>query len=715
MPGAGEHEPASRNTASGAGGSVYQFGRVDGDVSFDRTPAPGALAGPLEALAREVRFRWEREERVHDLSPLPLRCRMAAEELAEYRPGPAERPDLTGELSRIADLHERVPSRRLVVLGEAGMGKSALCLRFVLDVLDRRRDTEAVPVLFALGSWDPAAVPLTGWLIERLARDYPQPGGPRVAADLVKAGLVLPVLDGFDEISDGLHARALRRISAHRMPLLLTSRRQQYAAAVEADKAMAAAEVVELEPLSPADVADQLRRGAKRIIVDGRAETNWEPVLRRLREAPDHSASRHLAAVLRTPLMFSLARRAYRVRDPVELLDARRFPTEEAVEEHLLGTVVPTAYDDDPERPPRWPPDRAERWLAHLAAHLRGLETHDLRWWRIAATTRRSSRALVMALVTGLVLFLVLTVVSGTAYSLLGMGLRAGALAGVLDGLLAGGVGGPLFGIAHGAALLTSRTPAEPSRVRLLLRARNDAERRSVRRIAVRTAVAALLGVACGIGLGLGRGALRAWTYGPGALPGAWVDALLFAIMFGTAATLVFGVIAALEAPIDIRSAATPAALLRANRETTLGLFLLCGPVFGLIVGVSGGVLRELLDGSLWGVPLDWNVLSTIHFATSSGLGGGIAAMLAFTAWGEWLVFGRFWLPLRGKVPWRTAAFLEDAHERNVLRQHGSAYQFRHARLRDHLARGHQRERGTSGRGPRRARTSPVRSRPAPS
>ena len=55
------------------------------------------------------------------------------------------------------------------------------------------------------------------------------------------------------------------------------------------------------------------------------------------------------------------------------------------------------------------------------------------------------------------------------------------------------------------------------------------------------------------------------------------------------------------------------------------------------------------------------------------------------TAWGQWLLFARFWLPCRGELPWRTAAFLEDAEARGVLRRTGAVYRFRHVRLRDAL------------------------------
>jgi hypothetical protein len=63
----------------------------------------------------------------------------------------------------------------------------------------------------------------------------------------------------------------------------------------------------------------------------------------------------------------------------------------------------------------------------------------------------------------------------------------------------------------------------------------------------------------------------------------------------------------------------------------------------------------------------------------------GVGGVLSLTAWGQWAVFGRVWLPLTGRLPWAVVAFLDDAHERGVLRQSGTVYQFRHARLQDRL------------------------------
>jgi hypothetical protein len=38
-------------------------------------------------------------------------------------------------------------------------------------------------------------------------------------------------------------------------------------------------------------------------------------------------------------------------------------------------------------------------------------------------------------------------------------------------------------------------------------------------------------------------------------------------------------------------------------------------------------------------------------------------------------------------VPYRLLEFLDDAHKLGILRQVGARYQFRHARVQDHLAK----------------------------
>ena len=60
---------------------------------------------------------------------------------------------LAGSDSDLADVIARVPTGRLVVLGEPGSGKTMLMVRLVLDLLTRRSSGGPVAVLASLASW----------------------------------------------------------------------------------------------------------------------------------------------------------------------------------------------------------------------------------------------------------------------------------------------------------------------------------------------------------------------------------------------------------------------------------------------------------------------------------------------------------------------------------------------------------------------------------
>jgi hypothetical protein len=78
--------------------------------------------------------------------------------------------------------------------------------------------------------------------------------------------------------------------------------------------------------------------------------------------------------------------------------------------------------------------------------------------------------------------------------------------------------------------------------------------------------------------------------------------------------------------------------------------------------------------------------ISSTPRLTETVVGAAVFATVVLgKAWGQWLVFARFWLPLRGELPWRAEAFLEDAVARGALRRTGAVYRFRHVRLRDAL------------------------------
>jgi NACHT domain/Trypsin-like peptidase domain len=699
-------------------------------VHLTRLPPPPphpplAEGDPAEALAGEVSKQWRKEEeqrRVHDPFPLPVRFRCTDRDVVDNwanirklpRGAAAEPLPLDGELDQIVDAYTSVPSCRLVVLGEAGSGKSILTLRFLVDWLDARAPGDRVPVIFGLGSWDPAATSLRDWMCAQLVRDHPFLAAPaarggNLARALLNMDKVLPVLDGFDEIPSGLRGEALKALNqATTMPLVLTSRPDEYARAVNGSgedsdsedcDVLTAAAVIELEGLTVDDYADYLIRSSRTIRGGGPDRTVWDAVLARLRERPYTLGTANLAGVLTTPLMVFLARTIYSDaprRNPEKLL---HFPTPEALQDHFLAAFVPAVYkpapnDDRDADSPRqrrhrrhWTPERAQHWLGYLAAHLEQLETHDLAWWQLGTTMRRSSRMLVIGFLAGMALGVPtgignLPVDLVTPRHSLGFAIVRGLLVCLLHGLVAGLVFGLVYEFApRGAA-------SEPSTLRIQIFGQT---RRNGAEIARRFMLGLVFGVPSAVVLEL----MDRLVVGPlgfdDGLGGGLRGALLFPVELGFGAGIALAIMAWLETPIDTTSAISASDLLKTNRKNSIvhmvvWLFVLGLPA-GIAIGLSPGPLGGFAPGPVLGL------LAGLVFGIEGAFGGGLGYGLSFTAWGQWVALSRMWLPLTRRLPWAVIAFLDDAHERGVLRKAGAVYQFRHARLEAHLAhvyRAHQ-------------------------
>ncbi|MFQ6141961.1 helix-turn-helix domain-containing protein [Streptomyces seoulensis] len=715
---AGTAEEAGAEVAGGEAGAETTGGEAGAETAGDeagaaatapyavRQPVPAArtaLADAAEQLAKAVAARWQREEeqrRVQDPYPLPVRWQAARPALTDHwsnirrlPPGvPGEPLDLGGRLADIAKTYRSVPSGRLVVLGLSGSGKTVLTLRFVLDHLASRTPAEPVPVIFSIGAWDPTAITLRDWLAERLTRDHPGtaapgPGRTSLASALVDSGRVLPVLDGFDEMADGLRRPALEALNATTLPLLLTSRPAEYAAAVAETDVLTSAAPIELTDLTLDDLDHYLPRTTRKSDRADPAVGAWESVLKRLREPSPDGPPAPLATVLSTPLMVALARTVYSdtpEHDPAELLDTARFPDARTLEEHLLDDFLPTVYRRRRPGARRWDPDRVQRWLGHLAHHLTELRTPDLAWWRIGHGLRDSTRTLVTALVTALVIGLVDTALStGFSGSLTG---------GLVDGTIVAVLAGLLFGLVHWFTFTLTGKDVGPSAVRLRIRGRPDTTTWSAGpRLLIGTLGGALFGFAYGFLVGL----LRAYVGDLGAsatLGLGLVNGIVFGLIFGGATGLTFCLLGLLETPLDIVSAVSPGSVLNTDRRTALTQLAVWTPVFGVAVGLGSGLVIDLLQGSLGQLAAD--PVASAMLGAISGLGGALGYTLTLTAWGQWCVLSRIWLPLTGRLPWALAAFLDDAYQRGVLRQAGAVYQFRHARLQSRLARTRRRRRG---------------------
>ncbi|MFH8293306.1 NACHT domain-containing protein [Streptomyces sp. NPDC018059] len=699
------------------------------------TPVLEEAAGQL---AVAVRIQWDAEaalRRVHDPYPLPIAWQAADDELAipwsELRDlarawpgGPPGDPahwshdtaGLNGQDGAIgAVFTDRIPTRRLVILGEPGAGKSVLLIRLLQDLLARRTGDGPVPVLFSLASWDPHQ-PLQGWLAGQLRRQYPglratvmapaRGTAGDLAGKLLESGRILPLLDGFDELPERLHPLALdalNRALPARRPLVLAARSAAYRAAVSGPGPtlrLNGAAALQLLPLDPEHAAAYLRRDAGGPRTPGAAR--WDRVIGQLgTESP-------VGQALSTPLGLFLARTIYNPRPgtapddtaphPDELCDRQDLPDRTAVDQHLFRSFIPAAYAPDGPQPLRWNAAQAQRAFAFLARfqEIRCQGSPDLAWWELRRAVPVGVQCLMGGLVFGLVWALADAV--GGSYTVEVLSVVAGGVGGAAIGrrtyqhpiiAFLGGVSGAA---ASGLAVMFVISPMEYAL----------------------PAAYAPNGFLTGMTLGClmfhpsrrsaapsgGRQQLREGLAG-----GLWGLTVIVGAAVGWILTsdnlplVVLGALASVGAmyrarrrltprPPDVTSSTGASRLFASDRRA----FLLVGVIFTPVAGaVFGLVFRTWIGDELGlgfsGIADEFGLRSRIALGVVTGAATALVLGTASAAWPHF-VFARTYLTMRRHVPRELMTFLQDAHEhRGVLRQVGPAYQFRHIDLQRHLAR----------------------------
>ena len=218
-------------------------------------------------------------------------------DLLVQRPEQAPHPLPTGTpISHIFD----EAGKALLILGEPGAGKTILLLELTRDLLDRAAQDERhlIPVVFHLSSWADQRLPLADWLMDELEKRYDVPR--KLAKAWVDADLLLPLLDGLDEVA-AAHQEACvttinRFLHEHGLvPLVVCSRIADYTALTGRLR------------LPSAVLIQALRRQQVQNYVDQAGAA-----LVGLRTALQHHES--LWELLNTPLMLSIAALAYQGR-----------------------------------------------------------------------------------------------------------------------------------------------------------------------------------------------------------------------------------------------------------------------------------------------------------------------------------------------------------------------------------------------------------------
>ena len=143
----------------------------------------------------------------------------------------------------------------------------------------------------------------------------------------------------------------------------------------------------------------------------------------------------------------------------------------------------------------------------------------------------------------------------------------------------------------------------------------------------------------------------------------------VFGLEGGITGALMGGILAGLVGkPGSLARVTNPGAVLARDRRMALLVMLVGGVVGGFGFGLrSGGLAGGLV------------------FGLTGSLTVGFGVSMYETEWPSYLLI-RWWLALRGQLPWPLMSFLADAHRRGVLRQAGAVYQFRHIELQHRLA-----------------------------
>ncbi|MFF4616239.1 hypothetical protein [Nonomuraea jabiensis] len=609
---------------------------------------------------------------------LPLSWTSAAPELGDGVPAPPAGSRITGRKRNRLDIgfrrairdlaahYRRIAGGRLVILGEPGAGKSVLSFMLIRGLLEEWRPGERVPLLLSAASWDPNREKLDEWIVRTLAVAH-YSGAREIPRRLFDHDLLLPVVDGLDEMPEftrRLAVRAVNEALARDRPIVLACRSAEYSELIgTGSPPLRQAPVIELEPLDLEDVTAYLRA------VDWADPAPLEPLYAHLDAHPGGVVEAALTTPLTVSMLRSVCERGGDL-DPV-----LRLPSRAAVEDALVEAAVGE-------------PSRARRRLSYLAGHLHEHRERELAWWRLSRRLLSPWAVIGLAVLCGVAL----TLLSWAWMMIFGDWEDAGLNTALLLGAYIGGG----FAVLAIIAWYAGDAAATPGR---LAPAVAGSAVRLRRGMATGLALAAIPVVPVLIGMGVVITLAYGW-------PPENTEFYLSALAMGLAAMVVTGLALAVHRWLDgspERSGeAGPVALLVEDRRSSLVSAAVAGTVVGLgagpalivalvavhtlqalVTGWSGEPsLRELISSvtpEQWSDPL---LLGAVVLLPGIVFG---SLTLLTRAWSRF-VWVRFVLALRGRLPWRFVAFLEDAHRQGLLQHFGGEYRFRHIRMQDWLA-----------------------------
>jgi NACHT domain len=658
-------------------------------VPWKKTPdTHSGLAAAARALARQVgqREAAEQQKFLADVGQSqPANVRFSQPDLVYWRIDGGQRQ---GALSDIATYYTSLHYGRLLVLGEAGAGKTVLANQLLLDLTTNLPAVDpppgatlSVPIRLSLPTFDPGgdhadadalASSLNAWISGHLTTVYGVT--PNIADTLVRDGWILPILDGLDEMDPtvGPPARAAAVIRALNYPagpsprpVVLSCRTARYQDLTQMtmpgqETILQDVTAIRVQPLTPSQISGYLIRRFPDPVNSATIQQRWQPVLDHLTRHPVNP----LAATLSSPLWLFMAVTAYHRpgTDPARLTTM----SGDALRHDLLTSLIP-AITNQRRRPEggSYQPVDVTCWLTTLAKYLHtcqagnqgsgsDIDLHEL-WPAAGNRAPRYLSAIIQA--AAVFALAVVTVLLG--------GFHAPDFHALSDWIIMILVGALVLYTSWRA----SRRPVKLSRLdifQLFVAGR--------RRFAAWFAFGFVIGSAVGFGWGF----TTEMTDVPGL---AWRSGLATAVAFGLAGGLAGGFASGL--------AGRPKRISRPRELVTQGLthdITICF-TFGLGGGLAIGLETETTPTFMPGYSIVFS--SGLPLALVFGFAGGLTlgtAWMADSPWPRYFIATRI-LAYHRQLPRRPARFFDWAYTVGLLRLSGISIQFRHHELQDYLVR----------------------------
>lgn len=238
----------------------------------------------------------------------------------------------------------------LLILGEAGAGKTTLLLELARNLLERaEQDMNApIPVIFLLSSWSEKQQSLNQWLIEELYNKYQVPYP--LAERWLRTEMLLPLLDGLDEVATGARSTCITAINTYRethglSPMVLCSRPTEY---LNYAPRVLLRQAVVIQPFTQQQIESYLQNAGQNF-------------------ALAHEILRHdqeMQELLTTPFMLNILVSVCRNKSAKEIVASYFSP---GMYQSIFHAYIELTLQNHPATAASYKPSQLIRWLSYLA------------------------------------------------------------------------------------------------------------------------------------------------------------------------------------------------------------------------------------------------------------------------------------------------------------------------------------------------------------